>query len=127
MKYWVIILGICVAAPVVAVELTTPTGRIVTLFDVVLEPDVDLARFRFLLPDISPDAAGLAYADVLDDMQYLCDEVALPGLAASAWEGNEVIVSFSSAEVGFGEIAPEVTQFFQPFRVDGETCIWEDF
>jgi hypothetical protein len=29
--------------------------------------------------------------------------------------------------VPFGEPAPDATQFFEAYRVEGDTCIWEAF
>jgi len=40
---------------------------------------------------------------------------------------SQVVISFSAAEVPFGEAAPEVTQFFEAYRVEDGTCIWEAF
>lgn len=125
MRFLITFFAVSLAAPLGAVEIATPDGRDVTLFDVVLETDV--ARFRFLFPPIALGVDGVTFPEMLDDIQYLCDSVALPGLQASDWNGAEIVISISSAALEFGEIAPEITQFFQPFSIQTDTCIWEDF
>ena len=76
---------------------------------------------------VDPAGAGKTFADMVADLQYLCDNVALPSLAANKWAGGEVILSVSNIEIDFGETAPDVTQFFQPYEISGEACIWGDF
>ena len=41
--------------------------------------------------------------------------------------GQEAVISLSSAEIPFGTVTDQVTQFFQPFSIQGNACIWEDF
>jgi len=81
-----------------AQDFPVPSGLKVSLFDVIVETD-----------------------------QYLCDEVASPALKENSWGQGDVIISYSAAELPFGETAPEITQFFQPFSLTNNTCQWEDF
>lgn len=118
-------LAVMFVGPVAAQEVTVPSGRAVTLFDVILEPDVNVARFRFLAPAIADGA--VPFEVMLDDIQYLCDALALPGLAANGWTQGEIVVSLSAAQVDFGVAAPDVTQYFQPFSIQEDVCLWEDF
>ncbi len=108
-----------------AQEFSVPSGLNVALFDVIVEPDPAVARFRFLVPEIADGRA--TYEDIADDFQHLCDTMAQPALAENGWTKGDVVISYSSSEVPFGETAPEVTQFFQPFSLQGDTCQWEDF
>lgn len=98
-----------------------PSGRVLTLFDVILEDD--LGRFRFLLPDIAVD---VAFEDIVDDLDYVCAQVALPALTQAGSDVSQLVISVSAAEVTFGE-ATEIVQYFQPFRRDGDACIWEEY
>ena len=117
---------ILASAPALAQDVTVPSGLDVALFDVVLEDDTGTARFRFHAPALGgPDAP--TFSDVVPDFQYLCDSLAIPGLAANGWAAKDIVISMSAEEVEFGAIAAEVAQFFQPFRVENDTCIWEDF
>lgn len=114
------------ASPSLAQEVAVPSGLDVSLFDVILEEEAQTARFRFLVPAIGSEN-GVAFADVAPDFEYLCNELALPGLSANDWAAKDIVISMSAAEIPFGTVTADVTQFFQPFRVENDTCIWEDF
>ncbi|MFN2306698.1 MAG: DUF6497 family protein [Paracoccaceae bacterium] len=107
-----------------ATEVAVPSGLDVTLFDVILEEDPPVARFRFLAPEIGED--GSSFADIVPDIEYLCTAVIVPSLEAHAWTGETVVVSMSSEAVDFGMSAPDVTQFFQPFQIEEGDCAWLD-
>ena len=117
--------AILMAGPALAQDFDVPSGMSVGLFDVILEQAMPTARFRFLAPDIQQESVG--FANVADDFQYLCDNVARPALAQNDWTEGDIVISYSAAELPFGEIAPDVTQFFQPFRLTEDGCQWEDF
>lgn len=108
-----------------AQQVAVPSGIEVTLYDVILEPDVNVARFRFLVPAIA-GGDGVGFADVLPDIQFLCDDVVVPGLAENGWTQGEVVISLSAQEVAFGVATPDVVQYFQPFSIQAGACIWED-
>lgn len=109
-----------------AQDVAVPSGADVTLYDVILEPEAKTARFRFLAPTIA-GADAISFADALPDIQFLCDEVAVPGLAETGWTEGEVVISLSAQEVAFGVASPDVVQYFQPFSIQAGACIWEDF
>ncbi|NCT11973.1 MAG: hypothetical protein GW767_04385 [Rhodobacterales bacterium] len=106
--------------------VTTPSGQEVTLFDVRVE-DAGVVRFRFLAPAIDPAGQGLVFDDVAGDFGWLCETVALPALAQSGRPAQQVVISLSDREVAFGQAAPEATQFFEAYALDGSTCIWQAF
>jgi Family of unknown function (DUF6497) len=110
-----------------AEPVTTPSGQSVTLYDVVLEPDDGIARFRYLAPAIDPAGQGLAYEDVAGDLQWLCETFAIPGLEAAAKTADHVIITLSDREVEFGVPTPEATQFIESYTIQGTTCIWDAF
>jgi hypothetical protein len=103
-----------------------PSGRTVTLIDVITNapgPEGATARFRFLAPGLSLDDADTAAAD----MQVICDSFALERTDGMVPQPQQIIISFASAEVPFGEAAPDVVQFFESFRIEGDACVWEVF
>ena len=107
-----------------AVEV--PSGRTLSLIDVITNapgPEGAAARFRFLAPDLAPEEMEAAAAD----MQAVCDSFALKRIDGMVPEPQQIIITFMSAEVPFGEAAPDVVQFFESFRVEGNTCVWEVF
>ena len=117
-----------VAGAAGAQEIAVPSGLVMTLYDVRLEQDPDpVARFRFVSPVVDPAGEGRSFADLVDDLQFVCDRVVIPSLAANDWEGTSVVISVSNIETEFGVFDDSVTQFFQPYRIEGDTCIWEDF
>lgn len=106
--------------------LAVPSGREVRLLDVITTapgPEGATARFRFLVPGLTQDDFAVA----LEDMEALCISYALPRISGTVPEPQQVIISFSAEAVPFGEAAPGVVQFFEAYRPDGDTCIWEQF
>lgn len=119
-RYLAIIAGL-LASPLAAQNIAVPSGRVLSLFDVIIEPD--MGRFRFLLPDI---ADGVEFEDIVDDLDYVCTNVALPALTQAGSDVSQLVISVSAAEVPFGE-PTEIIQYFQPFHRDGDACIWEEY
>ncbi len=111
------------AAPAAAQQITAPSGQVVTLFDVVLEPDTNLARFRFLAPEI----ATRGFDTVQDDLPWLCANVALPALSANDWTVGQVIVSLSDRELALGATDPDAVQFFEGYSITDGACVWEPY
>ena len=106
--------------------IEVPSGRTVSLIDVITNapgPEGATARFRFLAPDLSLEDADAAAAD----MQVICDNFALERTDGMVPEPQQIIISFASAEVPFGEAAPDVVQFFESFRIENDACVWEVF
>lgn len=111
--------------PAVGQEVMAPSGLKMVLYDVILEDDIPLVRFRFEVPEIAGNA--LPFADVADDIQAVCDQALLPGLKQSGWDAGQIIMQLSAEQVAFGATVPEITQYFQPFSIGPDTCIWEDY
>lgn len=116
-----------VASSSMAQVVSVPSGTEVKLFDVIFDQEPPVARFRFVAPDLSPAGRGLQFSDVLEDFEYLCADVVLPALVASDQSAQAIVISLSEREIAFGEVAPDVVQFFQPFDVSNGTCMWEEF
>ena len=68
MRNLITMMALTAAGPLAASDFVVPSGHTVTLFDVIMEDD--LARFRFVLPDV---AQGVKFIDIVDDFQYICD------------------------------------------------------
>ena len=84
-----------------------------------------VARFRLVVPGLG--AEGAAYEDVAADFLWVCEQVALPSLAANGWAASEVNVSLGDREVEFGATDPEAVQFFEGFRIEGGACVPQAF
>jgi Family of unknown function (DUF6497) len=109
--------------------IPVPSGQEVRLLDVIHnEPGAEglTVRFRFLAPGIAP-GGGVDFETAAADMAHLCQTYALPRLGVTGPLPAQIIVSLSDVPVEFGMAAPEVTQFFEAYSPDGDTCIWEPF
>lgn len=114
------------ATDVAAQAVEVPSGLTITLQEVRLEEEpIKMARFRFVAPAIKGGA--VAFADVLDDVEYLCEKIVVPGLAENGWIQGSVVISLAEAPVPFGEPAPDITQYFQPYSIADGACTWEPF
>jgi Family of unknown function (DUF6497) len=106
--------------------IDVPSGRALSLIDIVTNargPAGATARFRFLAPDLAPAEAESAAAD----MQALCDSFAISRIDGMVPAPQQIIITFMSAEVPFGESAPDVVQFFESYRPENGACVWEVF
>jgi len=83
-----------------------------------------VVRFRFLAPQIGSE---FAYMDVMGDFQVVCDEQVVPVLDANRLTPAQIVLSMSAVDIPFGEPAPDVLQFFEIFRPENGTCIWEEY
>ncbi len=118
--------GGCEEAPLAGDAIAVPSGRDLRLIEIVTNvpgPEGATARFRFLAP-------GLTEADIpasVGDMQALCDSFALSRIDGMVPAPQQIIISLASAEVPFGEAAPDVVQFFEAFGVGSGACILAPF
>lgn len=104
-----------------------PSGQSVDLQDVIIEEvsGRSIVRFRFLAPAIARDGGTVRFAQAERDMELLCKTVALPYLSDYDIPAQSVVISLADREVEFGVANPEATQFFEAYRVENGTCIWE--
>lgn len=122
------VFAVFLALPVFADEpLVVPSGQPVTFHEMLWDrPGGGLIyRFRFVAPQIGQE--GRAYEDVEVDMHHLCETFAIPRLAQTGPQPSQIVISFSQQETEFGVATEDVTQFFEAYRVEGETCILEFF
>jgi hypothetical protein len=112
-----------------ALAQEVPSGQTVTLQEFFLETQATgetWARGRYILPALS-QGQGLTYQDVEADFVALCERDVLPQLKAASARVTQIIISIADRETEFGVADPDATQFFEAFRPDGSTCIWEGF
>lgn len=106
-----------------------PSGQVVALHEVLID-DVnaqDWLRFRFIAPQIAREDGDITYAQAGPDMEHLCQTMALPYMSEYDLSADMIIISLSDQVTEFGATNPEATQFFDAFRVENHTCIWEAF
>ncbi len=106
-----------------------PSGQPVSPIDVVLNepgPAGATMRFRFLTPEIAPDAS-ISFDIAVIDMAALCETYALPRLTETGPAPNQVIISLSDRLVPFGQTDDEATQYFEAYRIEDGACVWELF
>jgi hypothetical protein len=110
-----------------AEPIPVPSGQFVTLQDVVwsVAPFQGFRlRFRFVAPEIR--AGGTVdFGQASADMMALCQGYAREKMAALGGAPEQIIISMAEKPVAFGETLPEVVQFFEAFRIEGDTCILE--
>mgnify|MGYP000265076259 CR=1 FL=1 len=104
--------------------IPVPSGQSLSFIEFLSENDGKVVRFRFLTPEIGET---YAYMDVAPDFQAVCDEQVMPVLDANALVPTQIVLSMSAADIPFGEDNPDVLQFFEIFRPENGTCIWEEF
>jgi hypothetical protein len=106
--------------------VSVPSGRALSLIDIVTNargPEGATARFRFLAPGLVPEEAESAALD----MQALCDSFAVERIEGMVPAPQQIVISFASEAVPFGEAAPDVVQFFESYRPENGACVWEVF
>ncbi|HBB83555.1 MAG TPA: hypothetical protein DC031_09835 [Sulfitobacter sp.] len=110
-----------------ALAIDVPSGQAIDLQEVLVE---DLGgetwlRFRFVAPQIAKGPDAIAYDLAAPDMEHLCAAVALPYMTEHALAGQVIVVSLADRVVEFGAADPDATQYFEAFRAQDGTCIWE--
>ncbi|GGB95626.1 hypothetical protein GCM10011363_10400 [Marivita lacus] len=127
-KHTSTLLALFLAVPVLASEpLEVPSGQPVTFQEMLWDrPGSGLVyRFRFVAPEIGQE--GREYEDVEIDMHHLCETYAIPRLSDLGPQPSQIVISLSREETEFGVAHDDVTQFFEAYRVEDETCILEFF
>ena len=109
--------------------IAVPSGQPVRLLDVITDrPGMGLTyRFRFVAPDIAARNGAMDLEVVQGDMIWLCNTYALPRIATTGPQPNQIVISLSDSPTDFGAAAPDVTQFFEGYSIDGGACVWEPF
>jgi hypothetical protein len=107
-----------------AQNLAVPSGQPLSFLEFISKNERNIVRFRFLAPEIG---SSFGYADVVNDFRAVCDAQVMPVLDANALAPAPIVLSMSAADIPFGEVNPDVLQFFEVFRPENGLCIWEEF
>jgi hypothetical protein len=120
-------LACLLATPLAALDV--PSGQTVTLHEVLVDAQdsTTYLRFRFVAPQIAPGEAKVSFGIAGEDMLHLCETLALPYMAEYALDGDRIVISFMDRITEFGVPDPQATQYFEAFRPENGTCIWDDF
>jgi hypothetical protein len=110
--------------------ITAPSGQTVSLREVVWNspgPEGLTIRFRFVAPGIAAEGGTVDFDTASADMLWLCQTVALPRVANTGPTPAQIVISLSDRDVPFGQPAPEATQFFEAYSIEGGVCTWDVF
>ncbi len=104
-----------------------PSGQPVTLDEVLTDnnPGELWLRFRFVAPRIGDGVGRIGFDVAALDMSHLCQTLVLPYVAHHQLKPSRVVISLSDRPVEFGDAAPDATQYFEAYRLEGSACIWE--
>jgi Family of unknown function (DUF6497) len=109
------------------VQIPVPSGQVVTLQDVIWNvpgPEGLALRFRFVAPEIA-EGGRVDFDMAVNDIKALCQDYAVSRVSNFGPVPQQIIISLSEKPTPFGESAPDVKQFFEAFRIEDGTCIWE--
>ena len=121
--------GVLAGSSAVAGEIEVPSGISVTRQEVLhdmLMGELWL-RFRYVAPRIGKDAGTVTFDVAAIDIDYLCDQDAVPHVLANDLDPARIVVSMSDRPLEFGATDPAATQFFGAYRLEEGRCIWEEF
>lgn len=110
-------------------SVVVPSGQLVVLNEVLIDdsPGETWLRFRFLAPQIAREGGDIDADTAAADIDHLCEHLALPYLAEYTLTPARIVISLSDRDVSFGASAPDATQYFEQYRPENTTCIWEGF
>ena len=81
-------------------------------------------RFRFVASAFRADENMDA---LMADLEHLCTRYALPKISSTGPTPNQIVISLADKPSQFGQFDPQVTQVFEAYRVENDSCIWEMF
>lgn len=124
-----VMLAFALANPVGAVEIAVPSGQDLVLVEILADenPGELWLRFRFIAPGIARDDGSVSHDAARGDMDWLCQNLALPYLEQRGLKPSRVVVSMADRQVVFGVTDPSATQFFEVYLPEEGRCILEDF
>lgn len=118
--------GFAAHAEVIAV----PSGQFIEFKQVIWDAKADIpsVTFRFHAPEISRDNTGVSYDLAAEDIHFLCENFALPHIIREKIEEEvSLTISLSQKVIAYGEMNPDITQFFENFVVRNAKCDWGEF
>jgi Family of unknown function (DUF6497) len=121
---------VALAATGVDDPIPVPSGQTVTYVDTISDaagPSGLTVRFRFLAPAIAREGGTVTPEAAQEDMLALCRTYALPRIASTGPQPQQIVVSLSDRPVEFGIPDEEATQFFDAYGIVDGDCILELF
>lgn len=106
-----------------------PSGQQAVLHEVLVDAQdaVTYLRFRFVTPQIGTGQGQIDFEVAGADMMHLCQTLALPYIEEYALAGDKIVISFMDQVTEFGQPDPDTTQYFESFRPENGTCMWDEF
>ena len=133
-REWAYLLGLVGLAlpptPVAAKDITVPSGQMVSLLERLEDADGPAGltlRYRFVAPAIAREGGSITVEAALHDIDALCSGFVLSDVAGRNTAPDQVVITLMDRPVAFGTTAPQATQYFEAFSVDGDRCVWEGF
>ncbi len=111
-----------------AETVAVPSGQPVQFIELLRDADGSeglTLRFRFLAPEIARETGHISIDAALEDIESLCAEFAAPRVATMQPAPEQIVISLMDRAVEFGSTNPDATQFFEAYRIENGTCIWE--
>ncbi|MFC3615158.1 DUF6497 family protein [Lutimaribacter marinistellae] len=109
--------------------LPVPSGQDVRLEEVLIDenPGESWLRLRLIATAIGAEQGGYGYDEAAQDMDHLCEILAVPYVAQHDLAPARIVISMSDRPVEFGRSDPEATQFFEAYSLQDGRCIWEEY
>lgn len=122
--------GALALAPLWAMaESVAPSGLRLSLHELLVEENPwsgeTLVVVRLLAPTISQDLPDPV--TLRADMDWACATWGQPAAEDLAVPPDQVVVEMMAAPAERGIATPEIRRFFETYRLDGPSCIWELF
>ena len=127
MRGWVVAIML-IAGTVQAESVTVPSGQPVQFIEMLQDAEGSeglTLRFRFLAPQIAREGGSVGIDAALEDIDSLCADFAAPVVAEMRPAPQQIVISLMDRMVDFGATNPDATQFFEAYRIENGTCIWE--
>ena len=125
---WLPLILAAVALPAKAEDVIVPSGQPVQFVEMLHDANGTeglTIRFRFLAPQIARDTGWVSIDAALEDIDHLCSSYAVPRLSGMQPMPEQIVISLMDRLVEFGTANPDATQFFEAYRIENGSCIWE--
>lgn len=127
-RAWLFAAGFLLGAPACAQPLPPEWAR---FHDLRLETQTDGQNWlilRYLAPEIARDGGTLAYDDVAQAIDSLCNKDGMASVAALEGKGqtvDQVVITVMDRVVEWGTASPEATMFLGTYLPSDDGCIWQ--
>ncbi len=110
-------------------QQTSPSDVSFTPLDILWETEGTRASLvvRYLVPEIARDTGTVGYDAVAQEMDHLCEQVAVTTILNTESKIDQILVVLLDRPIPRGEPVPEATQFINVYSLQDNRCIWEDF